>query len=313
MEPNPGVGFQVVDKRRTQQADGAGPQRPIPSGSRAHSVLLGYCSEDAARNLLESKGVPPDLVDELIQERERAQAHVLTLAPLDDASAARPLDDVKALTEIDRVMRRPDCQGAYPEGSWTAELVEIAKIIPLQPGLDVAYAENVGGVDLDPRNLMPAVKICFAEMHPAESDISADQSQKAISVSGTNPSLEVVGLSYNQQGANGPVMVSFLISPSPHIATVFRYAGRHFVSNGLHRIYRLLKAGFTHVPCVVREAQTLAQAARAGCAFFPESVLMAPRPPVVPDFADPVLGVIVPFPAVRRVVRIRPDEYFVPE
>jgi hypothetical protein len=40
---------------------------------------------------------------------------------------------------------------------------------------------------------------------------------------------------------------------------------------------------------------------------------MAPRPPLFPDFADPVLGMIVPFQAVRRVVRIRPDEYFVQE
>jgi hypothetical protein len=312
MDPKSGVGFEVVDKRRTQQT-APGPRRPIPAGYRAHSVLLGYCSEDAARNLLESKGFPPDLLDEMMQERERAQAHVQTLAPLGDGPAARPLDDVKALTEIDRVMRRPDCQGAYPEGSWAAELVEISKIVPLQPNLDVAYAENLGGVDLDPHNLMSAVKLCFAETHTTEFNISADQSQKAISVSGINPSLEVVGLSYNQQGTGGPLMVSFLVSPAPHIATVFRYAGRHFLLNGAHRIYRLMKAGFTHVPCVVREAKTLAHAARAGRAFFPESVLMAPRPPLFPDFADPILGTIVPLHAVRRVVRIRPDEYFVQE
>lgn len=30
-----------------------------------------------------------------------------------------------------------------------------------------------------------------------------------------------------------------------------------------------------------------------------------------PDFADPVLGIMAPFRAVQRVIRIRPDEYFV--
>lgn len=313
MEPKSGVGFQVVDKRRTQHAEGPRPRRPIPSGSRAHSVLLAYCSEDVARNFLESKGVPPDLLDEMMEERERARARIQTLTPFDDQPAARPLEDSTALAEIDRVMRRPDCQGAYPKGSWAAELVEISKIVPLQPNLDVAYAEGLGGPDLDIRNLLSAVKLCFAEKHPTEFHVNAHESQKAISVSGINPSLEVVGLSYTQQGADGPLMVSFLISPAPNIVSVSRHAGRHFLVSGYHRTYRLMKAGFSHVPCVVRETKTLAQAAAHGRTFFPEPVLMAPRPPLFPDFADPVLGMIVPFQAVRRVVRIRPDEYFVQE
>ena len=313
MEPKSDVDFQVIDKRRTQHAEGPGPRRPIPSCSRAHSVLLAYCSEDLARSFLESKGTPPELLDQMMKERERAKARLQTLPPLDDSPAARPLKGSAVLAEIDRVMRQPECQAAYPEGSWSAGLVEISKIVPLQPNLDVAYAEGLGGPDLDVRNLLSAVKLCFAEKHPKEFQVQAHESQKAISVSGINPSLEVVGLSYKQQEANGPLMVSFFISATPHIAAVFRYAGRHFLLNGLHRVYKLMNAGFTHLPCVIREAKTLEQAARSGRAFFPESVLTAPRPPLVPDFADPVLGLIVPFQAVHRVVRIRPDEYFVPE
>jgi len=38
---------------------------------------------------------------------------------------------------------------------------------------------------------------------------------------------------------------------------------------------------------------------------------MALRSPLFPDFADPALGIISPFRAVERVIRIRPDEYFV--
>ncbi|HLK31885.1 MAG TPA: hypothetical protein VKT29_02275, partial [Terriglobales bacterium] len=70
-------------------------------------------------------------------------------------------------------------------------------------------------------------------------------------------------------------------------------------------------AGYSHVPCVVREAKSLAQVSAYGPNAFSDDVLTAPRPPLFVDFADPVLAVSVGLPAMRRVVRIRPDEFFV--
>lgn len=304
--------FQVVDKRRSQAARHPGLQRAIPAGRRAHSVLLGHFNADYARRFLQDKALQPELVDELMQQREFARARMESLPQLNMTnSSARSLDDDKSIAEINRVMARSECQAAYPEGTWTAELVEIATLVPIQPNLDLDYAGGLGDSDLDPSKPESAVSLCFAEKHPTEFHVSVEESQKAITISGINPSLEVVGLRYEQQENEGPLLLSFMVSPAPNIVVIARYSGRHLLASGYHRVYRLLQLGFTHVPCIVRETQTVAQIGMRGRAMFAESVLMAPRPPLFPDFADQVLGIVVPFKAVHRVVRIRPDEYFV--
>lgn len=276
-------------------------------------MLLGYLGADQARDFLERKGVSEEVLGQAMQHGQRAEARVRSLSPIDDTTAAgQPIENAAALSEIQRVMSRPECKSTYPEGSWTAELVEIAGIIPIQPSLDVDYARNLDASDLTSSNLLPAVKFCFAEKHPTDFDVSVDQRQKAVSVHGINPSLEVVGFRYERQPDGGPVLMSFMISAAPNIVVVSRYAGRHFLSSGYHRVYHLMRAGYSRVPCAVREVTSLAQAVAYGPEAFREDVLMAPRPPLFPDFADPELAMIVPFPARQRVVRIRPDEYFMP-
>jgi len=145
--------------------------------------------------------------------------------------------------------------------------------------------------DLTASNLLAAVKLCFPEKHPAEFEVSVDQSQKAISIHGINPSLEVVGLRYESQSDGGPVLASFMVSAAPNIVVFSRYAGHHFLSSGYHRVFRLMKAGYSHVPCVVREAKSLAQVSAYGPNAFGDNVLTAPRPPLFVDFAAPVLAV----------------------
>jgi hypothetical protein len=307
MTPKTEPTLQVVDKRRI-----AADTLSVPSKYRPCAVLLGYLSAEHARDFLDRKGAASDVLEQAMQVREQAVARIKTLPPFDHKKPARQrLQNAEAQAEIQRVMSRPECKSAFPEGSWTAELVEIASIIPVQPSLDVAYAQSLGEPDLGPSNLLSAVKLCFAEKHPTEFEVSVDQRQKAISISGINPSLEVVGLRYESQPDGGTVIASFMVSPAPNIVVVSRYAGRHFLWSGYHRVYRLMKVGYSHVPCTVREIKSLAQAGAYGPDVFREEALMAPRPPLFPDFADPVLASVVRFPAVHKVVRIRPDEYFV--
>lgn len=305
--------FQVLDKRRTQTDDQPLPELPSTASHRRHIVLLGYLGADHARDFLQRKGVSAEALGQAMQHGQRAEARARSLPPIHDTTAAgQPIENAAALSEIQRVMSRPECKSTFPEGSWTAELVEIAGIIPIQPSLDIDYARNLDASDLTSSDLLPAVKFCFAKKHPADFDVSVEQQQKAVSIHGINPSLEVVGLRYEREPEGGPVLLTFMISPAPNIVVVSRYAKRHFLSSGYHRVYHLMRAGYSRVPCAVREVTSLAQAGAYGPEAFREEVLMAPRPPLFPDFADPGLATIVPFPSRQRVVRIRPDEYFVP-
>lgn len=309
MEPKTSKDIQVVDKRRLQGADvpdGGGPVR-VPLGRRAHSVLLGHCLEEQVRELLQSNGLDERTSEELIEKWERAQARIQKLPPFEESVAGRALTDEEMPAEVKQVMEEPECKAAFPEDIWSAAWVEMAKIIPLQPNVDVEYAESLGGATLDPADPASAVRLCFNPKYPAGFQVRVDQSQKAMSVTGVNPSLEVVGLQYSQQGENGAVLVSFMISSRPNIVAMAYEDGRYFLLNGAHRVYRLLQAGFSHVPCMLRDGRGYDDG------FFLDEVLASPRPPLFPDFADPTLGIIVPFRAVQRVVRLRPDEYFVPE
>ena len=308
MDPKPGSEIQVVDKRRLQNADGPVAPTRIAAGYRAHSVLLGFCQEDQARSLLLNHELDETTCDELMNKREHAQSRIQQLPALDDEKpAAMPLTDKDGFPHVKRTLDQPECKAAFPEDTWSPLLVEIARIVPLQPNLDVEYAESFSDAALDPASPGSAVKLCFAPQTVTSLTVRAEESQKALTVTAINPSVEVVGLRYSQQGENGMVLVSFMISPPPNIVAVTHDAGRYFLLNGYHRVYRLFKAGFTHVPCMVRDG------APYGRGFFPEEVLRAPRPPLLRDFADPGLGIIAPFRAVKRMVRIRPDEYFVPE
>jgi hypothetical protein len=307
MEPKTSKDLQVVDKRRLQDADVPDTSRTIPQGRRAHSVLLGHCEEDQARELLQANGLDERTSEEMMEKWERAQSRVQKLPPFEEGVAARALTGQETPAEVKHVMEQPDYKAAFPEGVWSAAWVEIRKIIPIHPNVDVDYAESLGDATLDSADPASAVKLCFHLKSPTGFHVRVDESQKAMTVSGVNPSLEVVGLQYSQQGEKGPVLVSFMISPRPNTVAIAYEGGRYFLLNGYHRVYRLLCAGFSHVPCMVREGGGY------GGGFFYDEVLAAPRPPLFPDFVDPTLGIMVPFRAVQRVVRLRPDEYFIPE
>lgn len=309
--PEPEVTFRMVDRRHSATAGEPGARRDVPDGYRPHAVLLGYHSEDQAREFLRDQGVHPDAVSDLMAERARAQSRIRTLEPFAAASATLPVQDPLAIAEIHRIMAQPECRAAFPEGTWTAELVEIAKLIPIHPSLDVRYAESLGGGSLDPSQPISALQLCFAAKHASPFHFSVDHAQKSVNITGIHPAFEVVSLRAGQQGEDGPLIVSFMVAAPPNIVVVLRHAGRLFLSGGRHRVYRLMQAGFSHVPCVIRDAPGLPQITLYGPRFFQEPVLMAPRPPLFADFADPELAIVAPLRAMRKVIRIRPDEYLI--
>jgi hypothetical protein len=311
MTQEPEVTFRMVDRRHSANAGESGAPRDIPDGYRPHAVLLGYHTEDQAREFLRDQAVHPDAVSDLMAERARAQSRIRTLEPFAAATATLPVQEPQAIAEIRRIMAQPECGAAFPEGTWTAELVEIAKLIPIHPGLDVRYAESLGGGSLDPAQPLSALQLCFAAKHASPFHFGVDHAQKSVNIVGIHPAFEVVSLRCGQQQDDGPLIVSFMVAAPPNIVVVLRHAGRLFLSGGRHRVYRLMQAGFSHVPCVVRDAPGFAQIAPYGPRFFQEPVLMAPRPPLFADFADPELAIVAPLRAMRKVIRIRPDEYLI--
>jgi hypothetical protein len=284
-------------------------QRLIPTIRRNHRALLGFFNEQEVRQFLQGKAQSEDQYKEFMQRWGTLRSRINNLPPLSAEPEVRPILEPDALLEIEKAMEGPECKAAFPEGSWSVSLVQLSGIIAFQPSVDVNYALDDGGTSLNPTDLLPAVRLCFPCNRPTALAVTMDQAQKAIMVSGVNPSLQVVGLNCNQAQPMGPFAVTFFISTGPNILQVSRYRGRYFLSNGYHRAYRFMNAGFTHVPCLLRNAADLAQTGALGPGFFSESILMSSRPPLLTDFTDEALGVNVPVHAVKKTVRIRPDEF----
>ena len=302
----------VVDTRRMLALAGLGIQRATPPGRRDHAILLGYYDRTDARKFLEGKGLEESLVEELLQKRAKAEERIKSLPPMSGKTPdALPITDREAMAEIRQVMERPECEELFSAGPWNIGLVEISKLIPFQPNLDVAYAESLGPPDLSSSRMLSAVKLCFSDSRSTAFGINVDESQKSVTITGINPTLQVRGVQFGKQQQDGPFVISMIIAAAPNIVQVSQFGGRSYLASGYHRVYRLMKAGFSHVPCIVRQAKSIEETGARGPGFFSESVLTAPRPPLFPDFADKVLGVIVPLRAVSKVIRIRPDEYSV--
>ena len=92
---------------------------------------------------------------------------------------------------------------------------------------------------------------------------------------------------------------------------VARLQSRWFLRDGYHRAYTLLKRGIERVPCVVVSAGALTDLGFVRPGFVAPEVLVGDRPPRVGDFINSefaIDGSIVP---VRKVVRIRAEEFVI--
>ncbi len=94
--------------------------------------------------------------------------------------------------------------------------------------------------------------------------------------------------------------------------------GRMVLNNGSHRAYALRDLGVTHVPCVIQKVSRREELKVVGAGALlrhPDRFLQAPRPPVLKDYFDPQLRMIVPLaPTVRHVrVRFSVEQIDVPE
>jgi hypothetical protein len=85
--------------------------------------------------------------------------------------------------------------------------------------------------------------------------------------------------------------------------------GRWFLRDGYHRAYRLLQAGVHRVPAVVIYARTIEELGATEPWFFSEQQLFSDRPPRLTDFLEEDLVLSYRRTALRKVIRIRIEEF----
>jgi hypothetical protein len=285
-----------------------------PIAQRSARVLLGWLPpKDAASQLL---GRDPGPQDELTAVNQ-------LIASARSAVSLRPAtvfgDPVVAGDRalLEGVADRPEVRASFPDVPWRIEWVDLTKVLSVQKmittdGLDLRVAEASN----DPAAL---VDLCLpaGQIVPPQGGFR-DQDGHGFALSSLNPNLRVAGSHVAEVlVAPSPEVppqkmqaFTFFVSMGASYVQVARYQGRSFLRDGYHRAAGLLRAGVTRIPAVVIDAPSYQYIASTP-GLFDHEVAFSDHAPKLSDFWDDSVSTDVLQPAVRKILRMRAEEFVV--
>src|SRR5882724_9361709 len=296
----------------------ASPQPPSEEVSRRRvRMLLGWMTEQDGISVL--LGRPPMLAEDVTAPRMLWQAarNAVQARP---AYSPRPvLVDTGDRTQLDAVAHRADVAAHFSGMNWRPEWVDLGEVLSFQKGIVLDGAdERIGSADRDASALF---KLCIPGEGPAPSPaaISSDPDNKGFTISSLNPNLRIVGAQVSDADVSPAIgmppmkMKAFTILAFTGLSylQVVRYRDRCFVRDGYHRATGLLRRGVRVVPCIFIEARNFGE---VGCppGSLTDEVMYGDRPPRLVDFWDDATAREVEQIAIRKVLRVRGDEFLVP-
>jgi len=280
---------------------------------RPARALIGWMSEPEALTALLGRNPIP--TDDLGSFRSMAAAARRSV----EALPRRPFDSAvvdDADPQLASTQSREDVAANFPGLDWRAAFVDLRKVISFQKIIAVDGLEDRLAGAASSAGLLD---LCVPPTQPAH-PLGAfnDPDQKGFTIASTNPNLRVAGAQVGaaevspQPGTPTVRMqaVTFLVHMGTSYLQVVEYRGRSFVRDGYHRAAGLLRRGITTVPCIYITAQSFEQVGLVPGSFTYES-LFGDHPPFVSDFWDNSVSADIEIPAVRKIVRVRAEEFVV--
>jgi hypothetical protein len=283
---------------------------------RKARALVGYLPRDQAIQVISGGMVPQSETDRAaaIAVWERYRAADDSRPPIEVKSPVRELPSAYE-TLASEFQRRADVIQAFAPHQWSVAAIDLT--VPILTFQSLVHTDDatqrVAGINIhDPHALFNA---CLPEPERVELPGGFDPSQNAFTVSSLNPNLRIA--SFELVDAAQPAGVvkriaGFTLSLGSSHIQVAEYSGRWMIRDGYHRLCGLIALGATIVPCIHIKARTFEETGAARPGFFGYEVLYSDRPPQLTDFLDERLSLEVTTAAVRKVVRIRAEEFVVP-
>jgi hypothetical protein len=280
-------------------------------------MLLGWLSEEEGISAL--LGRPPMLGEDVTAQRTAWQAARNAVQARPAFTPGPVLVDTNGRTEFDAIAHRPDIAAHFSGMTWRPEWVDLGNVLSFQKGIVLDGAdERIGAADRDPAALL---KLCIPDeaSAPSPAAISTDPDRKGFTITSLNPNLRIVGGQASDVevspalGMPPTKMKGFMILAFTGLSylQVVRYRDRCFVRDGYHRATGLVRRGVRIVPCIFIEARNFAE---LGCpaGSLTDEIMYGERPPRLVDFWDNATACEVQQIAIRKVLRIRGDEFLVP-
>jgi hypothetical protein len=193
--------------------------------------------------------------------------------------------------------------------------VDLTRVLSVQKAIRVTgLDERMATLAEGPEGLL---ELCLPSEQPSSpARAFADVDGRGVTMSSPNPNLRLAGMQVVQPpaGPDAPPVqeqgLMLIVQLKASYLQVARYGGRHFLVDGYHRAAGLLRAGVTTVPCILIDAESFEQVVTMPGLFSYETVF-ADRPPRLVDFWDSEVSDDVARPSVRKVIRVRGDEFVV--
>jgi hypothetical protein len=110
-----------------------------------------------------------------------------------------------------------------------------------------------------------------------------------------------------QPGGAAAAVIGVVVGYGANYLSAVSIEDRLVLVNGSHRAYALRSAGVTHAPCLIQTLTRRDELDVVGVQELnekPDAFLADPRPPLLKDYFDPQLRMIVHVPSKNRQVRV---------
>jgi hypothetical protein len=282
-------------------------------------VLLGWQEQDEAiKALLGAIPKPDQDVAAQIAEWKSKKAAVLARPPYSPPTGAYKPLPAHLATQGAAFLQRADVQATLRGLHYELGVVALDDVIAFQKTVSLEQPqERDEPVSQDDWGQLFARCLPGPGSSEQIGSVLADDG-KSLTISSLNPNLRVSQLGLRDPTAGDQLQfgqkvrfIGFGVAFVTSFVQVAEYNGRLFLKDGYHCCYRLLSRGVNRVPCVYIRAKNLTEVGAVQSDCFKYDVLSGPRPPRLKDFHDDSVSVTTQARALRKVIRIAAEEFFI--
>lgn len=299
-------------------------------------VLVGFLGPDDAigrlrqaeqvRNPVDTSEMEEMDPDEIQRETEEAteryreqwlQAHEaipeIGLFRADEVRLEELPDDHDVEAHIEEYTDKEPFQEAMegvPDEEWSFRRVPIDALVAFQPQVTTTAYEQIPSWDDDPHGVL---EYCFQTEASTLQMTTVEEAQNGnyirAALTSRSPNFRIAGLGVESGGAGTDIHVP--VKPKSNFVQVVRFQDRYILKNGYHRTFQLMRAGEEYVPALVREVGSYEDTGGAKPGFFSPQIVMADRPPVMPDYMSGA-AVTMETPATNTVIEVTATKKQIP-
>jgi len=299
-----------LQSREIEEAPAAVDQHVFLIGRPPISEFLGFVKCMAVDGQARSQAV-------LVEAWRQANDHVKRLEQA-EAGIADNVETAPLPAELDlarlRLEREPLFRASTQCTPVEIAIVELDKLVVFQKNIDLAHIANIRA--RLPRK--PTPQQIFDLCLPSEPERPGVRMMQIAPNSFTfvSPSndfrflqTQVLGpeqLGQSIQNGHATDVIGLAFGFSANYLTAISLERRLVLGNGSHRAYALREHGVTHAPCLVQRfsRREELELAPVGLQQHPDRCLRDARPPILKDYLDPALRMIVPVVRKHRLIKL---------